>query len=133
MSALPLSPARASGDRPVPAPRSDSASENTRRFAELRVLAAGCRVRWGVSPNPAHRDPLLSAEARAVRLDALLVLWEAGYRQALDEDLYRDIAVRYPRMMSVFRNRLRRRPGVDGPARIPRTASGPPADIPRIA
>lgn len=113
MSGLSLSPFSASPDETVPAtPTAGTSADDVLRFAELRVLAAGCRMRWGFSPRLAQPVPPLSVAERAARLEALIALWEAGCRQALDEDLYRDIAQRNPRMTAAFRKRFRRRPQV---------------------
>ncbi|WP_029060254.1 hypothetical protein [Stappia stellulata] len=108
MSALSIAPSRASADANASAVSGDPSSD-AQRFAELRVLAAGCRMRWGGSPNASKPALPLSAHVRAERLEALLALWETGCRRALDEELFRDIAQRHPRMAATFRKRLCRR------------------------
>jgi hypothetical protein len=90
-------------------PKAGASTDDVPRLAELRVLAAGCRMRWGLSSRLAQPVPPLSAAERAARLEALLALWDAGCRQALDEELYRDIARRNPRMAAAFRERFRPR------------------------
>jgi hypothetical protein len=108
MSGLSLSPSPASPDENRSAtPPAGASTDDVLRFAELRVLAAGCRMRWGFSPRLAQPLPPLSAAARAARLEALMALWGAGCRQALDENLYHDIAQRNPRMTAAFRKRFR--------------------------
>jgi hypothetical protein len=114
MSGLSLSPLSPSRDAAAPrvAPSVCDATREALRFAELRVLAAGCRMRFLAVPDTARSVSPLTESERATRLAALLALWDAGFRQALDEDLYRDIAQRNPRMATAFRRRLRRRPRV---------------------
>ena len=109
MSGLSVTPFSASRLDTVSAtPTAGASTDDVLRFAELRVLAAGCQMRWGLSPRLSQPLPPLSAAERAARLEALLALWDAGCRQALDEDLYRDIAQRNPRMTAAFRKRFRR-------------------------
>ncbi|WP_425088448.1 hypothetical protein [Stappia sp.] len=108
MSGLSVTTVSGAPDDTVSATHAAGAStDDVLRFAELRVLAAGCRMRWGLSPRLAQPVPPLSAAERAARLEALLALWDTGCRQALDEDLYRDIAQRNPRMRAAFRERFR--------------------------
>lgn len=82
----------------------------TLKLAEIRVLAAGLRMRATcLGLDREGRQPFLDDAERALRLADLERLWAGGCRKAIDEVLFRDIAARYPDLAMALRARLRRR------------------------
>lgn len=82
------------------------------RLSEIRVLAAGLRMRAtciGLGRAGRPGQALLDDAERAQRLADLERLWTGGCRRAVDEVLFRDIAARHPQLAVALRARLRRR------------------------
>ncbi|MBL6432480.1 MAG: hypothetical protein HPM95_21065 [Alphaproteobacteria bacterium] len=81
MSGLSVTPVSGAPVDPVSAtPTAGASTDDVLRFAELRVLAAGCRKRWGalLGSERVRFQPLGGPPNAAFRLGALLALWGRG-------------------------------------------------------
>ena len=74
-------------------------------FLELRLLVIGCGMPGLVNaPGNGSRMP---DGARLERLHTIERLWASGYRRAIDEELFHDIASRHVTLTRTVRARIR--------------------------